>query len=208
MYRALMGRISTPSPWLRNVKTTNILRLSKVVPIARNRCSPWGFSSASRLDAKTVSQPHYRQYGQYDDTTVSRRFGSWNKALLAAGLALSNEVNISDERLFESILTLWQHFARQPRRRELAAAPSLIPKAHTIGALDHGQLHSKPSRHMPMHQEQKRRLATKLSKRGTLQVAIHQYGSVGRRCYAAGLLVADAAQVPLKSLALSFTSTM
>jgi hypothetical protein len=35
-------------------------------------------SIASRLDAKTVSQPHYRQYGRYDDTTVSRRFGSWN----------------------------------------------------------------------------------------------------------------------------------
>jgi len=86
-------------------------------------------SIASRLDTKTVSQPHYRQYGRYDDTTVARRFGSWNKALLAAGLALSNEVNISDKRLFENILTLWQHFARQPRRRELAAAPSLISQS-------------------------------------------------------------------------------
>src|SRR5713101_1941885 len=86
-------------------------------------------SVASKLDAKTVSQPHYRQYGRYDNTTVARRFGSWNKALLAAGLALSNEVNFSDERLFENILTLWQHFARQPRRRELAAAPSLISQS-------------------------------------------------------------------------------
>jgi hypothetical protein len=60
---------------------------------------------------------------------VARRFGSWNKALLAAGLALSNEVNISDERLFENVLILWQHFARQPRRRELAAAPSLISQS-------------------------------------------------------------------------------
>jgi hypothetical protein len=44
---------------------------------------------ASKLGAKTVSQPRYRQYGRYDETTVARRFGSWNKALLTAGLALS-----------------------------------------------------------------------------------------------------------------------
>src|SRR5580704_5168317 len=69
-------------------------------------------SVASKLGATTVSQPHYRQYGRYDDTTAARRFGSWNKALLAAGLVLSNEKNISDERLFDNILTLWQHFGR------------------------------------------------------------------------------------------------
>jgi hypothetical protein len=48
-----------------------------------------------------------------------------------------------------------------------------------------------------MHQEQKRRLATKLSKLGTPQAAIRQYGSVGRCCNRTDLLVADAAQVPL-----------
>jgi hypothetical protein len=63
--------------------------------------------------------------------------------------------------------------------------------------LDHGQPRSKPSRHMPMHQQQKRRLAMKLSKLGTLQAAIRQYGSVGRCSNATDLLVADAAQVPL-----------
>jgi hypothetical protein len=86
-------------------------------------------SVASRFDATTVGQLLYRQYGQYDDTTVGRRFGSWNKALLAAGLALANEVNISDQRLFENILTLWQHFGRQPRRKELVAPPSLISQS-------------------------------------------------------------------------------
>jgi len=49
-------------------------------------------SIASKLGTSTVSMPYYRQHGQYDDTTVSRRFGSWNKALIAAGLAISNEV--------------------------------------------------------------------------------------------------------------------
>lgn len=43
-----------------------------------------------------------------------RRFCSWNEALLLAGVALSNEPNISDETLFENILVLWQHLGRQP----------------------------------------------------------------------------------------------
>lgn len=81
---------------------------------------------ADTLNATTVSGPQYKQHGQYDVRNISRRFGSWNNALLAAGLTLSNEVYLSDERLFENILTLWQHYGRQPRRSELAKAPSVI----------------------------------------------------------------------------------
>lgn len=80
---------------------------------------------AKNLGKKTIPQKEYRQVGQYDDSTASRRFGGWNKALLAAGLTLSNEF-YDDERLFENLLTLWQHYGRQPRRSELAIAPSTI----------------------------------------------------------------------------------
>ena len=84
---------------------------------------------ASKLGAETVSMPKYKQHGKYDETNIARRFGSWNNALVAAGLAISNELNISDERLFENILTLWQHFGRQPRRSELAQPPSSISQS-------------------------------------------------------------------------------
>ncbi|HEX5038206.1 MAG TPA: HNH endonuclease [bacterium] len=80
---------------------------------------------AQLLNKTTVSQPQYREHGKYDHTTIARRFG-WNKALIAAGLSLSNEVNIPDERLFENLLALWQHYGRQPRRSELAKPPSNI----------------------------------------------------------------------------------
>lgn len=116
---------------LENVMTRNRFHLTRVSgqPVSDAELLADLKSVASNLDATTVSEPHYRQYGRYDDTTAARRFGSWNKALLAAGLTLSNEVNISDERLFENILTLWQHFGRQPRRSELAGAPSLISQS-------------------------------------------------------------------------------
>lgn len=81
---------------------------------------------AAELGKDTIGMREYRQFGKYDDTTTSRRFGSWNKALLAAGLSLSNEVDISDQRLFENLLALWQHYGRQPRRSELAREPSTV----------------------------------------------------------------------------------
>lgn len=81
---------------------------------------------AGMLNSPTVSQPKYREHGKFADSTIARRFGSWNNALLKAGLTLSNEVNISDGRLFENILNLWQHYGRQPRRRDLAIPPSTI----------------------------------------------------------------------------------
>jgi len=80
----------------------------------------------------TVGQKEYRQIGTYDDSTVSNRFGSWNKALIAAGLSIANEVNIQDEQLFENLLILWQHYGRQPRRSELATSPSKISQSPYI----------------------------------------------------------------------------
>jgi hypothetical protein len=84
---------------------------------------------AERLGKETVGQKEYRQHGKYDDTTVSRRFGSWNAALQEAGLVTSNEPGLSDERLFENILRLWQNYGRQPRRAELSVAPSKISQS-------------------------------------------------------------------------------
>jgi hypothetical protein len=81
---------------------------------------------AASLGKTTIGQKDYRRLGQHDDSTASRRFGTWNNALIAAGLSLSNEVDISDERLFENLLILWQHNGRQPRRSELAQEPSTI----------------------------------------------------------------------------------
>lgn len=81
---------------------------------------------ALSLNSDTVPQKTYAVLGTFDYSTVIRRFGSWNNGLLRAGLSMSNEVEISDHRLFENLLVLWQHFGRQPRRRELSSLPSTI----------------------------------------------------------------------------------
>ncbi|MGB9407434.1 MAG: HNH endonuclease [Terracidiphilus sp.] len=75
---------------------------------------------------KFVTMALYSEFGKYDTSTLRLRFGTWNKALIAAGLEISNEVYYSDERLFENIMRLWEHYGRQPRMAELAKLPSTI----------------------------------------------------------------------------------
>jgi hypothetical protein len=79
---------------------------------------------ASQLPTKTVTSKQYQRLGKYSSTTVSSRFGSWNLALQEAGLQISNEMSISDERLFENIEQLWIKLGRQPRKRDLASSAS------------------------------------------------------------------------------------
>lgn len=86
-------------------------------------------SVAEQLGRESVPQKTYRQQGKYDDTTLIGHFGSWNAALRAAGLAVSNEVGLPDERLFANVLALWQHYGRQPRRSELAVPPSSVSQS-------------------------------------------------------------------------------
>jgi len=84
---------------------------------------------AKEIARNTVPQPTYRERGKFDESTLVRRFKSWNAALSAAGLQISNEINIADEKLFENLMVLWQHFGRQPRRSELAMPPSKISQS-------------------------------------------------------------------------------
>lgn len=85
---------------------------------------------AALIGSETVSQPQYSRHGRYDMRNLSRRLGGWDAALSAAGLgATSYQGEYADERLFANILVLWQHFGRQPRRAELAFAPSEISQS-------------------------------------------------------------------------------
>lgn len=82
--------------------------------------------AAELAGTNVLSQRLYSKFGKYDPTTASRRFGTWNKAIHAAGLEVANEINISDERLYANIMCLWEHYGRQPRQAELARPPSVI----------------------------------------------------------------------------------
>src|SRR5713101_3146835 len=81
---------------------------------------------AELVQTNVVTMSMYAEHGKYHEATLQRRFGSWNKAVVAAGLQVANEQNYNDERLFENMIRVWEYYGRQPRLSELARPPSVI----------------------------------------------------------------------------------
>ena len=74
---------------------------------------------ASEQSEQQVKQLTYKDHGKYGVTTVIRRFGSWNAAVEAAGLEITVERNIPDEKLFSALYDLWVTLGRQPSYSEV-----------------------------------------------------------------------------------------
>ncbi len=70
----------------------------------------------------TVTRDIYAQKGKFGDTTLERRFGSWNKVLDAAGLKVTHTLDNKKEVLFENLADVWQHLGRQPVGKDLDKA--------------------------------------------------------------------------------------
>ena len=66
-----------------------------------------------------VKQRDYTTQGKFSVTTIIRRFGSWNAAISAAGLAATVERNVPDERLYAALYDLWMKLGRQPSYSEV-----------------------------------------------------------------------------------------
>lgn len=79
---------------------------------------------AKELNKPTVPQKTYAKLGEYEYSTLIRRFGSWNAALKKAGLEITHEQEITKEKLFENILFLWTKLGRQPVRSDLTSEDS------------------------------------------------------------------------------------
>jgi len=84
---------------------------------------------ADKLKTEKLSQSLYVKFGKYDPSTITRRFGTWNKAVQQIGLKPGNINNYTDEQLFENILNIWQHKGKQPTRRDLDFKPSTITQS-------------------------------------------------------------------------------
>ncbi len=79
---------------------------------------------ARELGASELPIRLYRKHGAYSATAVKDRFGSWNKAVEAAGLGVVGERDLSDEALFDNLREVWIKLGRQPRASEMVKATS------------------------------------------------------------------------------------
>lgn len=52
---------------------------------------------ASEISKQSISLSEYAKYGKYSGNTISNRFGSWNNALIKAGLQVRRKYKYSDE---------------------------------------------------------------------------------------------------------------
>lgn len=84
---------------------------------------------SQKIKCPKLTQKLYAEYGKFDVTTISRRFGTWNKAVEQIGVKAGNIHNYSDEDLYENILNIWQHKGKQPTRRDLSVKPSKISQS-------------------------------------------------------------------------------
>lgn len=74
---------------------------------------------AEEYNLKNLSAGIYDKYGKYNHYKIARVFGSWNRALKAAGLYYNVAKNLTEEELFGNLLNIWQKLGRQPYYRDL-----------------------------------------------------------------------------------------
>jgi 5-methylcytosine-specific restriction endonuclease McrA len=74
---------------------------------------------AKILDKDKVTQTEYQEYGQFSRSTFQNRFGSWNKALILAGLNTVLKQNIDEKELFDNLEVVWRTLERQPKYSEM-----------------------------------------------------------------------------------------
>ena len=61
---------------------------------------------ADLIGKPSVTIDEFNRHGRFHSTTLSRRFGTWLKALEAAGLSKTRNLHISNEELFENLVEL------------------------------------------------------------------------------------------------------
>lgn len=87
---------------------------------------------ASFLGVETISREQFNAHADFTDDTVRKRFGSWHRAMEAAGLRTNVfGKRYSDDDCIENLLAVWTHFGRAPTHDEMKRLPSKVgPKAY------------------------------------------------------------------------------
>jgi len=74
---------------------------------------------ADQIGMDKVTREQYDQQGKFHSGTFEKRFGTWNKALIKAGLKVTVKQNLSEEELFKNIEEIWIKLGRQPLYEEI-----------------------------------------------------------------------------------------
>ena len=80
-------------------------------------------AAAERLGTDELSVEAYKRVGNFSSVTVTRAFGSWEKALLKVGLKVTGQYHpkISEEELLSNMASVWEAVGRQPKQGDFQA---------------------------------------------------------------------------------------
>lgn len=67
---------------------------------------------------ESMSMNEYAQYGNFDCSTITRRFGTWNNALQMANIEIKNRA-WTEQELFDNLENVWIRKGCQPVRRDM-----------------------------------------------------------------------------------------
>jgi hypothetical protein len=79
---------------------------------------------AALLSPASATIDRFNEHAKFHSSTLSRRFGSWFKALDAAGLPRTRNLNLTTEQLFENLVSVWLKLGRQPKYQDLTKEQS------------------------------------------------------------------------------------
>lgn len=88
--------------------------------------------ASESLGKNTVSIREYALRGSFNSSTLIARFGSWNKALGAAGLRTVKLQKPAGDLLLKNLLNVWLKLGRQPRLSEMTRRVSEFSRASYI----------------------------------------------------------------------------
>ena len=71
-----------------------------------------------QIGKEKLSIKDYDLYGNFSSSTVSRKFGTWNKALNIAGISPCNQF-YGDEDFMANLRDVWLKLGKQPTRRDM-----------------------------------------------------------------------------------------
>lgn len=91
---------------------------------------------AKENQKNSVSVSEYRKKGRFHPSTITNKFGSWNKALEAANLEKTMVFGSTEEELFKNLENVWTALGRQPKAKEFKkpiSSISITPYLNTFG---------------------------------------------------------------------------
>jgi hypothetical protein len=80
--------------------------------------------SSLRSTSKKLTFRIYNEHGKFSASTISERFGTWNRALQEAGIALTQEKSVSIDDLFDNLRAVWIAKGKQPVFRDMGQKSS------------------------------------------------------------------------------------